>query len=71
MKTAALSEFPSTPDTFVRLEECIGDMPLLSSGCGVDDNLTIDGHNEIDAISRGCYHLLVLSARHRRIIILD
>ena len=43
VKTAALSELPSTTDIFVRTEELIWDMPLLPSGCGVDDNLTIDG----------------------------
>ena len=71
VKTAKLSELPSAPDTFVRPEESIGDMHLLPSGCGMDDNLTVDGHNEVDARSCGCYHLLVLSARRRPKTILD
>ena len=71
VKTAALSELPSTLDTFVSPEESIGDMPLLPSVCSVDDNLTIDGHSEVDARSRGCSHLLALSAQRRRIMILD
>ena len=71
MKTATLSELPSTPDNSVRPEESIGDMPLSPSGCGVGDNLTINGHNEVDARSRGCSHLLALSSRHLRIMILD
>ena len=45
VKTVALSILPSTPDTSFRLEELIGDMPLSQSFCGVDKNLTIDGHN--------------------------
>ena len=71
VKTATLSEFPSTPDTFVRLEESIGGMPMSPSGCGVDDNLTIDDHNEVDARSRRCSHIPGLSLRRRRIMILD
>ena len=71
VKTAALSEFPITPDTFVRPEELIGDMPQWPSGCGMDDNLTIGGHNKVDARSRGYSRLLVLSARCRHIMILD
>ena len=70
LKTAALSELPSTTDTFVCPEESIGDMPLSPSGCSVDKNLTVDGHNEVDARSRGCYHLLALSARRHHIMIL-
>ena len=64
----ALSELPSTPDTFVRTEESIGDMPLSPSGCGMVDNLAVNSHNEVDARSCGCYHLLALSARRCCII---
>ena len=71
MKTATLLELPFTPNSFVRPEESIGDMPLLPSGGGVDNNLNIDGHNEVDARSCGCSHLLALSARRRRIVILN
>ena len=63
VKTATLSELPSTPDTFVCTEESIGDMPLSPSGCGVDDNLTANGHNKVDARSRWCSYLLALSAQ--------
>ena len=68
VKTAALSESPSTSDTGVRAEEAIEDTPLSPSGCGVDDDLTADGHNKVDARSRGRSRLLALSARRRRII---
>ena len=71
VKTAALSELPSTPDTFVRPEESIGDMPLSPSGCSVYDNLTVDGHNEVNASSHGCSQVLALSVQPRRIRILD
>ena len=71
VKTATFPELPSTPDIFVSPEESIGDMPLLPSGCGVDDNLTIDGHTEVDVRSRKCSHLTALSALRRRIMILD
>ena len=37
----------------------------------MNNNLTTDGHNEVDARSRRCSYLLALSARHRRIMILD
>ena len=68
MKTAALSELTSTPNTFVCPEKSIGDMPLLPSGYVVDDNMTVNSHNEVDAKSRGFSHLLALSARLRHII---
>ena len=71
VKTAALSELPFTPDTLFLPKQSIGDMLLSPSGFGVDDNLTVDGHNEVDARSRGCSHILALSARHRCIIILE
>ena len=71
VKTAALSELPSTPDTSVRREESNGDMPLLPIGYGMNDNLTVDGHNEVDARSCRCSHLLELSARRRRKMILE
>ena len=70
VKTATLSKLPSTPDTYVRPEKLIGDMPLAPSGCSVYDNLTIDGHNKVDARSYGCSHLPALSAQRRRIMIL-
>ena len=68
MKTAALSSFPSTPNTCVHPEELIRGMPLLPSVCGMDNNLAVDGHNEVDARSRGCSHLLALSSWRCRII---
>ena len=68
MKTAALSEFPSTPYTCVHPEESIGCMPLLPRGFSVDDNLTTDGHNEVDARSCGCSRLMALLVWHRRTI---
>ena len=71
MKTAAFWELTSTIDTCVSAEELIGDMPLSSSCCGVDNNLTADGHNKVDTRSRGCSHLLALSAWRRRIIYSD
>ena len=71
INTAALSEFPSTPNNVIRQEELIGGMPLLQSVYGVDDNLTVNGHNEVDARSCGCSHLLELSARSRHIMILE
>ena len=71
MKTAALSELTSTTNNIVRPEELIGDMPLSPSSYGMNNNLTVDGHNEVDTISRGCYHLLALSAHFRRSMILD
>ena len=43
-------------------------MPQLPSGCGVDNNLVVDGHNEVDAISFRCSHLLVLSVQRCYII---
>ena len=43
-------------------------MPLSPSGCGVDGNLAVDSHNEVDARSCGCSHLLVLSAQRCHII---
>ena len=43
-------------------------MPMLPSGCGVDNNLTVDGHNEVDTISRGCSRLLALLAQRHHII---
>ena len=67
-KMAALSEFPSTPDTCIRLEESIRDMPLSTSGCGIDNNLTDDGHNAVGAISHKCSHLLAISAQIHHII---
>ena len=70
-KTAKILELPSTPDNFVRPEESIEDMPLSPRGCGVDDNLNIDGHNEVDVRSHGCSYLLALSARRFHIMILD
>ena len=71
VNTAALLKFPFTPDTFACLEESIKDMPLLTSSWGVDSNLTVDGHNEVYARSRGWSHLLRISARHHNIMILD
>ena len=71
VKTAALLELPSTPDTFFSPEELIRDMPLSPSGCGVENNLTIDEQNGVDVRSRRCSHLLALSARRRRIMILE
>ena len=41
---------------------------MLPNGCGVDNKLTVDGHKEVDARSRGSSHLLVLSAWRRCII---
>ena len=47
-------------------------MPLLPSGCGVDEKLTIGGQNEVDARYRKCSHLLTAQlARRRCILILD
>ena len=69
VKMAALSELQSTLDNFINPEESIGDMTLPPSGYGVYDKLTVDGHNEVDARSRGCSHLLALSARCYCIII--
>ena len=43
-------------------------MPLLPSGCGMDNNLAIDVHNEVSARSHGCSHPMALSARHCHII---
>ena len=60
MKTGAISEFPSTPDTFFCLEESIGDMPLSTIGCGMDYNLIADGHKDVDNRSHWCSHILVL-----------
>ena len=71
VKRAALSELRSTPDNFVPLEESIGDMPIFPSSCGMDDNLTINGHNEVGTRYRGCYHIMALSARRRCIMILE
>ena len=71
VNTAALSEFPSTPDTCISPEEFIEVMPLSPSGWGVDDNMAVDGYNEVDARSRGCSHLLALSSQRCRILILD
>ena len=68
VKTAALSELPSTPNNFFRLEESIGDMPLSQIGCSVDNKLTVDGHHKMGTRARGCSHLLALLARRRRII---
>ena len=48
--------------------ESIRDMHLSPSDCGVDNNLTVDGHNYVDSISRGCSHLLALSAQRHHII---
>ena len=42
-------------------------MPLFPSGFSLDDNLNVDGHNEVDAISHRCSHLLALLAWHHRI----
>ena len=50
------------------MEELISDMPLLPIGCSVDGNLTVDGHNEVEARYRMCSFLLEISTRHRRII---
>ena len=66
--TASISALLSTPDTCVLVEGAIGDMPLSPSGCGVDDSLTADGHNEVDARSRRRSCLLALSARRHHII---
>ena len=66
VKTDALSKLPATPDTYIRLKELIRDMPLSPSGCGVDNNLTVDGHNKVDARSCGCS----LLAWRRNIMIL-
>ena len=68
VKTAKILLLPSTTDTCVRPEESIGDMPLSPRGYSVDDNLDVDGHNEVGTKSRGCYHLLALSARSCHII---
>ena len=68
VKTAALSELPSTPDTCIRPEELIGGMPLSPIGCRVENKLSVDGPNEVDTRSCGCYHLCVLSARRCHII---
>ena len=46
-------------------------MPLSPSGCSMDNNLAVDGHNEVDAIYRKGSHLLALSALRRRIMILE
>ena len=40
-------------------------MPLSPSSSDVDDNLTVNGHNEVDAISCGYSHLLAISTQHR------
>ena len=71
VKTSTLPELTFTPDTFFYPEESIGNMPLSPSGCGMDNNLTINGLNEVNARSCGCFHLLALSARRRRMMILD
>ena len=43
-------------------------MPLSPSGCIVDNNLDVDVHNEVDARSRECSHILALSSRRCCII---
>ena len=68
VKTAALLELPSTPNNCVSAEELIRDMHISPIGYGVDNNLASNGHNEVDSRSCGCYCLMALSARHRRII---
>ena len=71
MNMAAFSELLSTPNNFVRLEESIRGMPLLPSGCGVNNNITGDGYNEVGAISPRCYYHMVLSASRHYIMIME
>ena len=68
VKTSANLEYIPTPNTCIHAEEASGDMHLLPRGCGVDNDLTADGQNELDARSRRRSRLLALSARRHCII---